>query len=124
MRRIEIRAGEVVAVAVLNDSRTADSIWENLPLSSVAQTWGDEVYFSIPLHLPEEDAREVVEAGDLGYWPPGAAICIFFGPTPISRPGEIRPASPVNIIGKLEGDPRLFASVRPGERVTVDRILP
>ena len=68
-----------------------------------------------------ESPREVVEPGDLGYWPPGRAFCIFFGPTPMSRGGEIRPASPVSVVGRLAGDPKVFKTVRAGTRVTVRR---
>ena len=97
-RKLRIRAGDVTATAVLNDTPTATAIWEALPIEARASTWGDEVYFSIPVHLAEENAQEVVSLGDLGYWPPGHAFCIFFGPTPTSRGDEIRPASPVNAI--------------------------
>jgi len=121
MRRIRITAGSVSAEAVLNDTKTADAIWEALPIEARANTWGDEIYFSIPVRLGEENAQEVVEMGDLGYWPPGNAFCIFFGPTPASRGDEIRPASPVNVFGKLEGDPAVFKKVRSGEKVRVEK---
>jgi hypothetical protein len=62
-----------------------------------------------------------VEAGDLGYWPPGRAFCIFFGPTPASEGGEIRPASPVNVVGRVAGDPTVFRKVRAGTRVRIER---
>jgi len=65
-------------------------------------TWGDDIYFSIPVHLGEEDGQGVVEMGDLGYWPAGNGFCIFFGPTPMPSPGEVRPASAVNVFGKIE----------------------
>ena len=82
--------------------------------------WGDEVYFPIPVILEEDNARETVELGDLGYWPPGNALCIFFGPTPGSRGSEIRPASAVNVLGQIEGDAVAFKQVRDGERVAVE----
>src|SRR5215813_9994346 len=87
--------------ATLNRSRTARAIWDALPIEAGAQTWGDEIYFKIPVALPEDDARAVVERGDLGYWPPGQAFCIFFGPTPVSQGDECRPASPVNVFGRV-----------------------
>jgi hypothetical protein len=121
MRKIRIRAGDVEAIAELNNTKTADAIWEALPLSASGNTWGDEVYFSIPVDLAEEDAQAIVSLGDLGYWPPGQAFCIFFGPTPLSTEHEIRPASPVNVIGQLASDPTVFESVRDGQKVTVER---
>lgn len=121
MRRITISAGRVSATARLNDSKTADAIWDALPLEARASTWGDEVYFAIPVDCDPESPREVVDRGDLGYWPPGSAFCIFFGPTPASRGDEIRPASPVNVFGRIEGDPTVFRAVRSGTVVRVDR---
>ena len=107
--------------ASLNTSRTADAVWAALPITARAQTWGDEIYFGIDVKLGEDAAREVVEQGDLGYWPPGQAFCIFFGPTPASRGNEIRPASAVNVLGRVDGDPRTFKTVRAGAPVTIER---
>jgi hypothetical protein len=114
----------VTAEAVLNETKTADAIWKALPIEASATTWGDEVYFDIPVYLSQENAQEIVEKGDLGYWPPGHSFCIFFGPTPASRGDEIRPASPVNVFGKIEGDPTIFKRVRRGEKVLVEAITP
>lgn len=122
MRQIEIRAGDVQVIAELNDNRTADAIWEALPLSAAGNTWGDEIYFGIPVQLQAENAQAVVSLGDLGYWPAGNAFCIFFGPTPVSRGQEIRPASPVNVFGRVIGDPTVFKKVRDGETVTVEQV--
>jgi hypothetical protein len=122
MRQIRIRAGPVEAGAELNNSRTANAIWEALPLSSPGNTWGDEIYFSIPVELEQENAQAVVSMGDLGYWPPGHAFCIFFGPTPVSQGSEIRPASPVNVLGHLTGDPNAFKQVRDGEIITIEQV--
>ncbi len=122
MRRIVITAGNATVEAVLNDSSTADAIWEALPISARASTWGDEIYFGIPVHLDEDvDAKEVVALGDLGYWAPGHAFCIFFGRTPMSRGNDIRPASAVNVFGHVEGDSRVFVGVPSGATVTVKR---
>ncbi len=121
MRKIEIIAGEVRAQAELRDTETAQAIWDALPITGRAQTWGDEIYFSIPVSMEEEDAQAVVELGDLGYWPPGTALCIFFGPTPSSRGDEIRPASPVNVFGKVLGDPKIFKKVRAGTEVVIQQ---
>jgi len=105
VRQIKIILGDLVLDAHLNDSPTAQKVWEALPIETSFNTWGDEIYFSIPVEAElEKDAQEVVESGDLGYWPSGNAFCIFFGPTPISTEGEIRPASAVNMIGKITGD--------------------
>jgi hypothetical protein len=105
----------------LNDTKTASAIWEALPIEGRANRWGDEIYFSIGLTLPPEEGREVVAVGDLGYWPPGKAFCIFFGPTPASEGSEPRAASPVNVFGSVEGDATRFRGVRDGTRVTVSR---
>lgn len=122
MRKIKITAGKVSAEAELYDTATAEAIWNALPIQARANTWGDEIYFSIPVHLAEENAQAVVALGDLGYWPPGHAMCIFFGPTPVSRGNEIRPASPVNVWGKVLGDPKVFKQVPAGTTITVERV--
>ena len=119
-RRIKIGAGGVEAMAVLNDSETADLVWAALPISGSASTWGDEIYFRTDLSASEQDAQEVVEMGAVAFWPPGQALCLFFGPTPMSVGDEIRPASPVNVIGRIEGDPTTLKSVPPGARVLVE----
>lgn len=120
-RKIRLKAGSIEAVAELNDTQTAEFIWGALPIKGVAQTWGDEVYFSIPADLPQENAREVVDVGELGYWPPGKSFCIFFGPTPASRGNEIRPASPVNVFGKISGDATVFKGVKADTEIVVER---
>jgi hypothetical protein len=120
-RKIRITAGRVSAEAVLNGSKTAEAVWEALPFHIPGETWGDEIYFGIPVKAKPEDARAVVNLGDLGYWPPGSAFCIFFGPTPASRGDEIRPASPVNVLGRVLGDSTVFKSVRSGTTVRVER---
>jgi hypothetical protein len=117
---IRIRAGSVEATAELNEGETARAIAQALPIEASANTWGDEIYFSIPVRCADEDPKEVVEMGDLGYWRPGSAFCIFFGPTPASRGKEIRPASPVNVFGRVSGDPTAFKSVQDGARVVVE----
>ncbi|MGC8825640.1 MAG: cyclophilin-like fold protein [Anaerolineae bacterium] len=123
MRRIRITAGGISVTAELNDSPTADAIWNVLPLEARGSTWGDEIYFPIPVHLPPaKDAKEVVELGDLGYWPPGNAFCIFYGPTPASVGDEIRPASPVSVFGHIVDDPTVFRKLRGSVSVRVERI--
>ncbi|MFQ5521376.1 MAG: cyclophilin-like fold protein [Candidatus Methylomirabilia bacterium] len=120
-QRIKITAGTVEGEALLGEGTTAKAIWEALPLSAEAETWGDEIYFPIPLRLKAENPKEVVESGDLGYWPPGQAFCIFFGPTPASRDGEIRPASAVTVFGRVTGNPKVFKKVSAGTTVRVTR---
>ena len=120
-RAIRITAGQVSVEARLNESRTATAIWDRLPIEAKGETWGDEIYFDIGLTAAPESPKETVESGDLGYWPPGRAFCIFFGPTPMSRGDEIRPASAVNVVGRLAGDPKVFKTVRAGARVTLRR---
>jgi hypothetical protein len=114
-------SGEVLADLSDENPITARALWDALPIEARANTWGDEIYFSIPVEAEAENPKEVVEMGDLGYWPPGSAFCIFFGPTPASRGDEIRPASPVNVIGRIDGDPLVFRKVRGGEEVVIER---
>ena len=122
MRKIQITAGDVSAAAILTDNPTADAIWEALPIEGQVNTWGEEIYFSIPVHLDQAgDARETVDMGNLGYWPPGNAFCIFFGRTPMSRGDEIRPASAVNVFGQVEGDAAIFTSVRDGTKIEIEK---
>ena len=121
-KRIRIIAEPVVMEAELNQSETAQRIWNALPIEAPGNIWGDEIYFSIPVEAETDDAQEVVELGELAYWPPGTAFCIFFGPTPMSRGAEIRPASPVNVVGKLLGDPKMFKQVSDGTVVTIGRL--
>ena len=121
MQRIRIKVGGVEAKAELSESATAKAIRQALPLEGSVNTWGEEIYFRIPVSRGlEPDARDVVQLGDLGYWPQGQAFCIFFGATPISGPGEIRPASAVNIIGRLLDDPKKFLPVAAGTLVRVE----
>ena len=122
VKSIKITAGDVSATAALNDTATAQAIWDALPITARANTWGDEIYFSIPVRLETEKGQETVELGDLGYWSPGTAFCIFFGPTPMSRGDEIRPASPVTVFGHLEGDATLFRAVPSGAQVSIERM--
>ncbi len=120
-KKIRIRAGAIEAEAELNDTRTAQAIWETLPIKSRVNLWGDEIYFSIPLSLELELGQELVSLGDLGYWPDGNAFCIFFGPTPVSQGDEIRPASPVTVFGKVIVDATAFEKIAEGTKITIRR---
>lgn len=121
-RMMRITTESIVMDAELNYSQTAARIWEVLPITSSGNTWGDEIYFSIPVDAEPEDEQDIVELGDIAYCPPGKAFCIFFGPTPMSRGNEIRPASAVNVVGKLLGDATNFKQVKNGETVTLETI--
>ena len=120
-RKITVRVENIKADAELNDNETARKIWEALPIESTVNTWGDEIYFPVPVKIGLEDAKTVVAEGDLGYWPPGSAFCIFFGPTPMSQGDEIRPASPVNVFGRIAGDSKIFKKVTPGVRIIIEK---
>ena len=119
-RRIRIAAGPVVVEGRLNETETAQAVWDALPISASANTWGDEIYFSIPVAREQERGQELVQMGDLGYWPPGRGFCIFFGPTPLSNGDEIRPASAVTVIGKVDGDATVLKQVKAGSSVVVE----
>ena len=105
---IKLVIGDESVLADLNDSKTASMIADALPIEVDFSTWGDEIYFAIPVKTGPENSVEVVELGDIAYWPPGNAFCIFYGDTPISANGEIRPASPVNPLGRIKGNPEVF----------------
>lgn len=121
-RNIRIIAGHQRLHATLLDTPTADAIWDALPLESTCHCWGGEIYLTVPVsHDLERDAREVVENGDLAFWPQGSAFCIFFGPTPISKGDEIRAASAVNLFGKVLGDATVLKQVSSGAPVRVEK---
>ena len=121
-KKIRILVSDLKVEAELNESKTAQLIWEALPIEAKANLWGEEIYFSIPVKTGlEKGAKEVVSAGDLGYWPTGHAFCIFFGPTPASRGDEIRAASAVNMIGKVLSDPKVFRKAKDGEKIILEK---
>ena len=122
MTQIKIEFENISIDAVLNDSETANKIKKILPISNSVNTWGDEIYFSIGVNDGENDSKEVVELGDLGYWPPGNAFCLFFGLTPASEGDKIMPASPVNVIGKILGDLEILKSIKSGDKVSINLV--
>ena len=121
-RKVSIRIGFIKLEAELIDNATSDAIWRVLPLESVVNTWGEEIYFIIPVTVGLENGQEVVSSGDVAYWPPGKAFCIFFGATPASLGNEIRPASKVNVFGKVAGDIEALRHVSDGEKIFVKKV--
>lgn len=120
MRTVLIAAAGVRIRARLLDTPTANEIWQALPIEGTAETWGKEVYFATPVQMGREpDARDVVEAGEIAYWPDGDCIAIGFGPTPLSQNGEIRLASPCNIWAKALDDVSRLRAVYGGEPVVI-----
>ena len=122
MRRIRLNFDGLAITATLRETPTADAVWDALPLDSRVNTWGDEVYFAVPVSAsPEADARSVVEVGEVAYWLAGSCIAICFGPTPVSTGDEIRLASDANIFGQVIGDAGVLRAVASGARVRVSR---
>jgi len=121
-RSITITVGDIEMSGELLDTPTADAIWEALPIARTVNTWGHEYYFDIGVQAdPEPDASDVVEVGDLAYWPPGLAFCVFFGRTPASQGNEVRAASPVNVVGRLNDPPvDALRRVRTGTAIRID----
>jgi hypothetical protein len=119
---IKIKAGAIKVQAELNSTRIARSLLQILPLKAKVNTWGDEIYFDVPLNMEIEDGKQVVEMGDVAYWPDGPSLCLFFGRTPASRGNEIRAASPVTILGEIVGDPKVLKAVKPGADITIEKV--
>jgi hypothetical protein len=119
--QIRITVGQTEVDAVLNDTATARGVLEILPITATVKMWGEEIYFTIPMDMGEEDAREEVAVGDIAYWPQGKAMCIFFGRTPVSRGDEPRAISPVNVIGRVEASAEILARVKQGDTISIRR---
>jgi len=123
-RRFTIQAksvGQIEAVMTTESPKTAEAFWNAMPIKQSGNRWGDEIYFSTSVSLSEENSRAEVEIGSIAYWPPGKALCIFFGSTPASRGDEPRAASPVNVFAKVVGDTTIFKKFRDGDQVSVVR---
>ena len=120
--KIKIFVNEIEAEAELEDTLTAKAIYKMLPIDGAANSWGDEIYFVIPLKLDmEKDATEIVEIGDIAYWPEGCCFCIFFGKTPDSTKTEIKAVSKVNIFGKIATNPSVFRNAKNGDLIIVEK---
>ena len=123
MKKLRIKVGDIIIDAELFPTPTADAILEQLPFSSDANTWGDEVYFSVPVSAEKEkDARDIIEPGELAFWVEGQCIAIGFGPTPISEGDEIRLAAATNIWGRSLTDVRLLSQAKDGDPVIVEHL--
>ncbi len=121
VKKITITVGLLQAEAELNDTETAEMIYNSLPIKSCGNFWGDEIYFSIPVDTGQENPQQTVEKGDLAYWPDGSAMCIFYGKTPASVGDEIRPASSVTVVGKILGEPEVFKEAVLSNPILVER---
>jgi uncharacterized protein len=120
MVKIMIKVEDISMEAELLDTPTASKIADALPLEGSVNVWGDEIYFDIALTIDQEPgAGQDVAVGDLGYWPAGPAFCIFFGPTPVSSGDQPRAYSPVNVFGRVLGDPQLFKNVPSGATIGI-----
>ena len=119
---VRIKVAEIDIECTLNRTITSLALLELLPITASTSTWGNEIYFPIGLGAEIEPASsDVVESGAIAYWPPGDAFCIFYGKTPASTPDEIRAASPVTLLGTVNGDETVFKSIRSGEEITIYR---
>ncbi|MEC8890638.1 MAG: cyclophilin-like fold protein [Chloroflexota bacterium] len=122
-RKIIISTEKLRREAILTEGSSADMFWNALPLTGRANTWGDEIYFNVNLQMQlDSNASDIVESGNIAFWPPGSAFCIFFGRTPASLGDEVRAASAVNVLGKIDGDEREFRSVPSGEEVRLEKL--
>ena len=121
--RMKINTSEWEIILNGSSSKTGSQILHLLPIESEVRTWGEEIYFSIPLSMLEEDAKETVKLGDVAYWPEGQCFCVFFGKTPITVDlNEIKPASPVNVFGKVIGDLNSLKLIQSGSKVVLEKV--
>ena len=123
MSRIRFDFGALTLEAELLDTPNAKAVLAALPVTASVLTWGEEVYFDVPVTMAREpQARDVVTPGEIAYWPDGPAIAIGFGRTPISRSGETRLASPCNVFARVLGDVKVLKAVKAGTRVLVTKV--
>ena len=120
--KVIVKSANLELIGELYNTNTADKVWEALPFESTVNTWGEEIYFDIPVTLNlEPGARAKVEIGEIGYWDVGKSMCIFWGRTPASRDNQPIAASPVNVFGKMNGDPKVLKSVKDGDEILVEQ---
>ncbi len=122
--KIKITVGKLELTATLNDSETAKLILKSLPITTKTKLWGEEIYFYVKpkIELEKKYAREIVEVGDIAYWPEGPCMCIFFGPTPNSQDNLIRPASAVNVFGTLDDEPLILKQTKDNDKIKIEKI--
>src|SRR3989338_1328766 len=121
--RIKFKADEREFTGELNNSKTAKAIYNKLPVEAIVDTWGDEIYFDIGLKLLKENPTVKVKVGDIAYWPQGSSMCIFFGPTPISKDENPKPASQVNLIGATNCPKEILKNIKSGTKITIEQAL-
>jgi hypothetical protein len=120
--KITITVKDITLHAELFDTPTAAAIAGMLPIEAMPEEWGDEFYFEIPVEMPlDETATTRVRVGDIGYWPPGNALALFFGPTPISSGSEPVPASDVNLVGRISGDATVLKSTKGARKIRIEK---
>jgi hypothetical protein len=120
--KIKITAKDIVLDAELFDTATAGAIADALPIETQPNEWGDEFYFEIPVRMPlDETATTKVSIGDIGYWPPGSALAIFFGPTPLSTGNDPVPASAINLVGRINGDAAVLKKAKGARKIRIER---
>ena len=121
-KKINISAGEFLTTATLNNSSYSEKFYDSLPLEGSCQIWGDELFFSTSINMEEDDqSLEVVNFGDIAFWPPGSAFCIFWGPTPMSQGKEIRPASKVNLLGSIDSQLSKIKNISAGTKILLSK---
>ncbi|MCX8081949.1 MAG: cyclophilin-like fold protein [bacterium] len=120
-KKILIKAGSIVVKGIMKDTGLAEKIYNALPFTSKARLWGKEIYFEIPVASGIDEPVEEVEKGDIAYWPEGRCMCLFFGPTPISKGEKPIPASSVEVVGKITSDLNELNKVRSGEKVIIEK---
>lgn len=118
---IVFKTSNITIEGELNNSDTAHKIYEKLPIEAHAQTWGNEIYFEIPVKCRPENETMDLEVGDIAYWPEGACLCIFFGKTPVSTNDKPKPASEVNIIGRVTSDLLVLKKIKSGDKIRVEK---
>jgi len=123
--KITFESGISVTCEILfnENPKTAEALMKALPFESRAEFWGKEIYFAVPFKTGIEKAKAIVDYGDVAYWPEGPALCLFFGPTLSSpSPNIIKPYSPVNVIGKILGDPKILEGISEGEKLRGEKL--